>query len=130
VRIYIAASLQDARLALEVARTLPMRGHTATSSWYADLKPGVTDGDLTAAQCLELSQKIRREIRGADALLLLYRRECHGAMWEAGWAFGLGKTVYVVGDRKTASPTLRNEGALFFDSVDAVITAMTVRMLG
>lgn len=89
-KFYLAARLTDAVLMQSHAEDLVRLGHTVTSRWiYGD---ATTDPRALALRdlCDIASAKILIEFPT--------RSENRGHFWEAGYAYGLRKTLWTVGE--------------------------------
>lgn len=104
MRIYIAASSDNADRAVEVATELGSKGCTITSTWWTDIAErgqGANPRDADDQQRANWSAKDLSQVADSDALLLLVPNDTassHGAFLEYGYALGLGKIVAVSGD--------------------------------
>lgn len=96
MKIYIAGSLDAQARARELADKLISQGHVITSSWVFGL---MDEKDRRQIAALELSQ-----IDQSDALVELSalpgERIRGGKHYEAGYAKGRGKAVYLLGEKE------------------------------
>jgi len=100
VLIYVASASDNRAEAAAVAVELRLLGHVVTSTWH-DLPPW--DRALDAALALEEQRRIAGtcllEVHAAELVLVLGHPDMRGALFEAGYAAGLGRQLVWVGDR-------------------------------
>ncbi len=99
MKIYIAASFVNRDQARDVRKTLQDRGHESTAQWidgHAYLPGELTDEKKRVEALQDLT-----DIDNADAVLFLSTPKIPstsgGQHLEMGYAFGLGKAVYILG---------------------------------
>lgn len=106
MRIYIASRFRTIQATHDFADTLRAAGHEVVSTWHAaeavnrPLPKPATDRMSDTA--IAIATRDLREIDGCDAVIVL-TTDCEatpGGLWfEAGYAKGQGKAVYVHGPR-------------------------------
>lgn len=93
MKIYIAASFDARERALTLAGNLMLQGHEITSRWLF--------GDIPGTKA-EIAQVDLDDVDRADAVLELSaengERVRGGKFYEAGYARGKGKKVYLLGN--------------------------------
>jgi len=98
VQIYLAGHNQDEgrRIAYKLRRS----GYSVISSWLTEKRFGREE--YTERQCRSMAKRDVQEIGECDALILMAGPDLYpgGKFVEAGIAFGLGKSVIVLGRRE------------------------------
>ena len=105
MKLYLAASyLRRAEIQSRAAE-LRALGHTVTSTWHDRKAPGVRDDGVTLTGSPEalsaLGYRDLREVAAAEVLIAFTEPgpTRGGHHWEAGFASGLGREIWVVGER-------------------------------
>jgi hypothetical protein len=95
MKIYVSSHSKAE--AVSLADRLTAAGHTVTSRWVRDTT-GNTTGLSADAKTLKASQNYQ-DIEASDALVLISGPDLYpgGKFVEAGYAFALDRTVFVVG---------------------------------
>lgn len=106
MNLYLAAAYTRCYEIRARAAELRALGHTVTSSWHdAPATPGITDDGTTLAGPPErLAALAHRDLREVSAAAVLIAFTAPGPSrgsqhWEAGFALGVGKEIWVCGPR-------------------------------
>lgn len=106
MKIYLASRFRTVKQTNDFAKELREQGHTIVSTWHDTEaimlplpKPEIGRASSTSFQ---IARKDLSEIISCDALIVL-SQDCEatpGGLWfEAGYALGIQKPVYIVGPR-------------------------------
>jgi nucleoside 2-deoxyribosyltransferase len=98
--IYVAASSQEIDRAEHWMIRLQEEGVRVTSTWIQSIrKVGVANpADATREQRAVWARQDAAEVAAADGLwLLMPTKPTSGAWWEFGYAYGLGKRIWISG---------------------------------
>jgi hypothetical protein len=122
-RTYLATSLANTAAARALAATLRAAGVPVVSRW-------VDWPELADAACPPVELRRRMDANAADvqlaeALLYLPHPAARGALFEAGWAYGAGKAVAVLGAPADVTPMLAQPGVAFLASEAAALAWAT-----
>jgi len=106
MKIYLAAKYARKDEIQLVATLLEQLGHKITATWFGEkYKPGVQMKQLRHDTHVKIAGRDLKEIAKADALVFFAEDQNNqpprgGRHVEFGYALGLGKKVYVVGERE------------------------------
>jgi nucleoside 2-deoxyribosyltransferase len=98
--VYVASATSERAEAAFVATQLRAAGRHVTSSWH-DVPLAIgrqLEHHLDTTRKAEIAASCLAEIDACDVLLALGHRTMRGALWECGYAMGLGRKVVWVGD--------------------------------
>jgi nucleoside 2-deoxyribosyltransferase len=98
MKLYIAG--HDQEIANDIASRLSATGHEITASWL--FKPFHPTKHHTAEERVDIAVEDFNDIARADALVIISsdRPVPGGKFVEAGIALGLGKKIFLIGDRE------------------------------
>jgi hypothetical protein len=121
-RVYVATRFPRAAHAAEVAGLLRRAGHRVTSTWHDG---GESPGDEhDPARRAAIRARNERDLRDADALLLLVAPGLAGALVEAAWAHAWGHRVVAVGTRFDVTLMLDLPAIEWVDTVEDAVAAL------
>lgn len=102
MKIYLASRFRNYEILRVLAADLEKEGHAVVSTWHVTEAPSPVAKDDPSYQdhCIVAALRDLKEIQSCDALLLITEgcEAVPGGMWyEAGYAKGIGKAVYIKG---------------------------------
>lgn len=105
MKIYVAASFPRKSDALQLAFKLMKQGHDVTSGWLEQVeanKNETADGYKSDRDSRRTAERDIKDIDAADALVMITGDSLSGGgrRFEAGYAFGKGRPIFLFGSKE------------------------------
>jgi len=104
MKIYVAASRYDVRLAEELIGIIQETNHTITHDWTVSVREQSAGRVKTAQNRQEAGVRDRQGVRDCDLFILLWSDKLIGGLIELGIALDRGKKVWIYDPKVEVQP--------------------------
>lgn len=121
MKFYLASRFKNRETLLKIETELQNKGHIINSRWlHGPIVPH--DAPDYEDHCKEWANKDLEDIANSDAIIIV-TNNCEkvpgGIWWEAGFAMGLGKTVFICGPK--INVFCHHESIEYYEDIDKML---------